>query len=420
MVWGRPIRSRDVNLVAAVDVGESKAACLIAHIAPDTEGRRSVEIVGAGLHGAPASERGAPAAAENALRAAVDAAERMAGERVRSVLAAVNGRSLLCRRIGAEVDLVGGRVSQEDVDECLRSGGEAAAADGCVALHAAPIRFLVDGEETSFSPIGLAGAVLTAEILGVGANEATLLNADALIERCGLAIERRYPAPAAAAEAVLIDDEKELGCILIDIGAASAGFAVYERGALVDCGGVRLGGDHITRDIAQIFGTELAHAERVKTLYGSALAGVGDEHKLVDFPQLGDESDIHRVSRAEVSAVITPRLEEILEKAAERLSTRSRCSGVRRVVLTGGGSLLVGARETAERVLKVKARLGRPTPLAGAPDAATAPQFSVCAGLIELAAAARADRTKRPLKLRSPRHAGGLAASVGGWLKDNF
>lgn len=420
MAWGRPISSRDANLVAAVDVGASKTACLIARLAPDAEGRRAVEIVGAGIHGAAASDRGAATAGDNALRAAVDAAERMAGERVRSVLTAVNGRHLQCRRIGAEIDLLDGRVSQEDVEECLKSGAEAAAAAGYAALHAAPIRFLVDGEEILLSPVGLAGAVLAAEILGVGAQEAPLVNAEALIERCGLRVHRRYAAPAAAGEAVLIDDEKELGCLLIDIGAATTGFALYERGALVGCGGVRVGGDHITRDIAQIFGSELAHAERVKTLYGSALAGAGDEHKLVDFPQLGDETDIHRVSRAEVSAVITPRLEEIFEKAAERLPETARAAGIRRVVLTGGGSLLVGARETAERVLKVKARLGRPTPLAGAPDVATAPQFSVCAGLVELAAAERADRTRRPRSARPQHSAGGIAASVGGWLRDNF
>ncbi|MEQ1929909.1 MAG: cell division protein FtsA [Parvularculaceae bacterium] len=420
--WRDSITSRDSNLVAAVDVGASKAACLIARIALTEEGARSVEIVGAGLHGASGADRASPAAGENALRAAVDAAERMAGGRVNSVYSAVNGRHLLCRRIGAAVDLVDGRVSQEDIEECLKSGLEAAAAEGSAALHASPIRFLIDGEETGFSPVGLAGAVLTAEILGVGAREAQLLNADALIERCGLKVERRFPAPAAAAEAVLIDDEKELGCILIDIGAASTGFAVYERGALIDCGGARLGGDHITRDLAQIFGAELAHAERVKTLYGSALAGIGDEHKLVDFPQLGDVEDIHRVSRAEVSSVITPRLEEMFEKASERLSKEARFIGVRRAVLTGGGSLLIGARETAERMLGVKARLGRPSPLAGSPDAATAPQFSVCVGLIELAAAARADRTRQRSSNARParRTPGGLAASVGGWLKDNF
>jgi cell division protein FtsA len=413
--------SRESDVIAAVDVGASKTACLIARLAPDADGAAYAEIVGAGLHGAPTAERGAAGVAENALRAALDAAERMAGMRVKSVLAAVNGRHLLCRAIGAEVELLDGRVSQEDVDECLNSGAAAAAAPGCAALYASPMRFLLDGEQAGASPVGLAGAMLTAEILGVGAREAHLLNADAIIERCGLSVARRLPAPLAAAEAVLIDDEKDLGCLLIDIGASSSAYAVYEQGALSLCGGVKLGGDHITRDLAQIFGSGLAHAERVKTLYGSALAGAGDEHKLVDFPQLGDESDVHRASRAEVSAVITPRLEEIFEKIAERLPVDKNLKGLRRVVLTGGGSLLLGARETAERVLAAKTRLGRPSPLSGAPDAATSPQFSVCAGLIEIAAR---ERGRGPSTARrsfsSSRAANGVAAGVGAWLKANF
>jgi cell division protein FtsA len=419
----RPRTVRDMELVAAVDVGASKAICLIAHLAPAADGRKASEIVGVGLHGVAAAERLRPGeAAEHALRAALDAAERMAGERVRSTISAVNGRFLHGRRVGSEIDLSDGRVAQEDIDECLKAGGEAVAQEGFEPLHAGPVRFLVDGEEAGANPVGLAGGCLIAEIFGVAARASRLTNDDSLIERCGLKVEARYPAPAAAAEAVLIDDEKELGAILIDIGASSTGLAVFERGALVDCGGVSVGGDHITRDLAQIFGSPIAQTERIKTLYGSALAGAGDEHKLIDFPQLGDPDDIHRVSRAEVSAVITPRLEEILELATRRLNADTRARhGVRRVVLTGGGSLLVGARETAERVLGLKARLGRPAPLSGAPDAATAPQFAVCAGLIELAARERSLAPRRTLGHARPKGAAtGLAAGVGRWLRDNF
>lgn len=421
--YSGPRNARDRDLVAAVDVGASKAVCLIACLAPLADDLKSAEIVGVGLHGLSAGERGAasPHAAETALRAAIEAAERMAGVRIKSARAAVNGRLLHLRRIGAELDLDDGRVAQEDVDECEQAGADAARLEGCASLHSAPTRFFLDGEDVGPAPVGLSGARLAAEIVGVSAREAALANIDGLIERCGLRVERRVPAPIAAAEAVLTDDEKDLGAVLLDMGAATTGYAVFERGALVDCGGVNLGGDHITRDLSQIFGTPLAHAERVKTLYGSALAGAGDEHKLVDFPQIGGE-DVQRASRADVSAVITPRLEEIFEMALKRLpaDARSRHT-VRRLALTGGGSLLVGARETAERVLGLKTRLARPSPTAGSPDAATAPQFAVCAGLIELAAREQPPRRRASMPAPSRRASGGgLAASVGAWLRDNF
>lgn len=422
----RPARfNRDSELIAAVDIGASKAVCLIAHLAPSAGRRKVPEIIGVGRQGGAPSERSAAGvgAAETAVRGAVDAAERMAGDRIKSVSVAISGRRLHCRRVGVDLDIDGGRVTQEDLVDCLRQGAAAAAVDGCSAIHALPISYAVDGEDASGDPAGLAGSVLTAEILGVGARECDVSNIDAMIERCGLTLDDLVAAPLAAAEAVLVEDERDLGVILIDIGARSTDYAVFERGALVDCGGVALGGEHITRDIAHAFGAPLREAERVKTLFGAALIGVGDEHKLVDFPQLGDESDIIRVSRAELSAVITPRLEEIFELTAKRLpgDARSRLC-VRRAVLTGGASLLVGARETAERVLSLKARLGRPTALAGAPDAATSPQFSVAAGLIHLAAEQSLKRRNAAFARRAspPMSAHGMFAGVGQWLKENF
>ena len=192
---------------------------------------------------------------------------------------------------------------------------------------------------------------------------------------------------------------------------------------------MRLGGEHITRDVAQIFGAALADAERVKTLYGGAMRGGGDEHRLIDFPQLGDPSEIVRHSRAELCAVIAPRLDEILELSstlAERLAGGRK--SVRRAVLTGGGALLLGALEAAERTLAVKTRLGRPQALAGAPEAATAPQFAVAVGVVRRAAQMRAAPRRAPARgPAGPVRLGGGAASapqllagVGVWLRNNF
>ena len=423
---GRGARSsKDGDLIAAIDIGSSRAVCLIAYLIPTADGEWAPEIIGVGRQGGALRERGASHSfsAEVALRGAVEAAEKLAGERIRGVYAAIGGRSLHCRRVGVDLDVEGGRVTREDIADCLRQGTRAAAPEGYRMIHALPIGYSVDGEEMGTDPIGLAGGVLSAEILGVGVRESQIANLESIAERCALRIEEITAAPYAAGEAVLLEDEKELGVVLIDIGAASTDYAVYERGALIDCGGVPVGGDHITRDIAQIFGAPIKFAERVKTLYGSALVGAGDEHKLVDIEQIGEARDIVRVSRAEISAVIAPRLEEIFELVEKRMpadaSARHR---VRRVVLTGGGSLLVGARETAERVLGLKARLGRPSPLVGAPDAATSPQFSVCAGLIQLAAKNKSgDRAAHGAP--TPHFGaigGGVIASVGQWLRQNF
>lgn len=410
MTRGPARRGKDRTLIAGVDLGASKAACFIARLNEGDVSEPAAEIIGAGRSGAGSPSGGpmSPAQLENALRRAVDAAERMAGIEIDRVVLAAPGRLIAARRIGVDLDIPGGVVAEEDVDACLEEGASLAAPESHVPLHAEPIRYRIDGEALFDDPIGLHGDVLSTELLGLGVKRTALDNLAALLERCALKLEACVAAPQAAAEACLIDDERELGVVLIDIGAASTGYAVYEGGAMVDCGGVAGGAGHITRDIAQIFGAPIAEAERIKTLYGAALIGAGDEHRFVDVPQLGEADERARVSRADLCEVIIPRMEEILEAVSARLP-EGRDGGLRRVVVTGGGGLLVGAREVAEKVLSMKARIGRPIAMAGAPEAVSSPGFAVCAGLVQYGAKRAAggrSRTRGPI-------AGGGNFSVG-------
>lgn len=413
--------ARDRGVIAAVDIGGSKVACVIAQLTPVVDGGLEADVIGVGQHGGVNRENRLNIDAS--LRAAVEAAERMAGERIRRVHVAAPGRALGCRRLAVDLDLAGGVVTGDDVEECLAQGAGAAAPEGSRPLHAFKIRYAVDSEPVD-DPVGLTGARLSAEILGVSIRESHAENIEALLGRSGLELDEIIAGPAAAGESVLIEDERELGVILIDIGARSTDYALYERGALIACGGVPLGGGNVTRDIAQIFGAPIARAERIKTFYGSTLSSAGDEHRLIDVEQLGDETEVQRHSRAELTQVIAPRVEEILDLTLKALpQTGPSRRAIRRAVLTGGGSLLVGARETAERVIGVKTRLGRPAALSGAPDAATAPQFAVAVGVLQVAARERAAarRAARRPRLAAGRALGkGVIGNVGAWIRANF
>ena len=423
----RPLRrKRDNRVIAGVDLGASKVACFIAELTPESDDSFGAEIIGVGCCGLPlrAGAGRSIDQLEASLRRAVDAAERMAGVEIRTAHVAVPGRLTRARRIGVDLEIADGVVTEDDVEDALSEGAGLAAAPDCAALSARAIAYRIDSDAIYDDPVGRAGALLSAELLGLSARESVIDNLSSIVERCGLAAAEFVPAPAAAAESCLIEDEKELGVVLIDIGAASTGYAVYDDGALVDCGGVAVGGGHITRDIAQIFGAPLADAERIKTLHGAALIGPGDEHRFVDFPQLGDGADPSRASRADLCEVIIPRMEEIFELVAKRLPNDARGrTNLRRAVITGGGSLLVGAREIAERALAMKARIGRPLSIIGAPEAGAAPGFSVCAGLI-LNAALKSARAKFFLgETRQSRHALSKPAILGGagrWLRAKF
>lgn len=378
-------RFSDHAPVAALDIGASKVSCYIAHHFGDDDSAPEVDIIGVGHHGLTLRETRAPTAEcfEKSIRAAVDSAEHMAGERINKLTVAVNGRYLRARRIGVDLEIAGGVITAEDVAESLREGMGLAAGEGFAPLHAFPIVFRVDGEESFADPTGFTGDFLSTELISVSARQSVLDNLTTLLERCGLRVEAFVAAPYAAGEATLLDDEKELGVVLIDIGANSAGFAVFDNGALIDIGGVAVGGGHITKDIAKIFGAPLTDAERAKTMHGGALCGPDDEHRFVEFSQLGVGGEALRASRADLIDVITPRLEEIFELIAEKLpDTGPHGFGVRRAVICGGGAQLVGAREVAERVLRMKARIGRPSSIAGAPEAVTGPGFAVCAGVV--------------------------------------
>ncbi|MBT8471776.1 MAG: cell division protein FtsA [Marinicaulis sp.] len=373
------------EIIAAIDIGDSKISCFVAKVITDGDAPLEAEVIGVGHYRAPTRQGGRISAheMEMSLRNAVESAERMAQMRIQNVHVAIPGKYLRTRRIGVDIETAGGLITQEDVDDCIAEGAKIAAADGNVALHAIPTMFQIDGEDAFAEPVGLSGGILSVEMLGVAARQSTLDNLSALIERAGLTVQEFVAAPLASAEAVLISDEKDLGVVLIDIGSGSTDFAVYDAGVMIDCGAVRVGAGHITKDIAQIFGAPLAQAERTKNLHGAALIGPGDEHRLIEFTQLGVVGEKVRASRADLCEVIIPRMEEILELIGDQLPDDNLTrSGLRRAVITGAGSLLVGAREITERTLAMKTRIGRPMSLAGAPEAACSPGFSVCSGVI--------------------------------------
>ena len=257
-------RKYDSN-VAALDIGASKTACMIARVVSEPGFAPHAEIIGVGHHGAPVRPRKTVGIDEiaTAVRSAVETAERMAGERIRRVSVAIDGRFLRTKRIGVDMDIPGGQITEEDIEDSLAEGASLVAAQDFSGLHSIPTGFKVDGEEMVFDPAGLNGTVLSTEMLGVAARQSVLDNLSSLVERCGLVSDHFVAAPFAAAEATLIEDEKDLGVVMIDIGAGSTSYAVYDNGVMLDCGGVGVGGGHITKDIAQIFGAPLADAERL-------------------------------------------------------------------------------------------------------------------------------------------------------------
>jgi cell division protein FtsA len=188
----------------------------------------------------------------------------------------------------------------------------------------------------------------------------------------------------AAGMATLVEDERQLGATVLDMGGGTTGMAVFAEGQLLHTAQLPIGGAHVTNDIARVLTTPVAHAERLKTLYGSAQASPDDEREMLPVPLVGEEEhQLTNVPRSMVVNIIRPRLEETFEMVKERLdgSGLGRMAGSR-VVLTGGASQLSGAREMAARILGRQVRHGKPAALRGLPDSASGPAFATAVGLL--------------------------------------
>ncbi|HQU00866.1 MAG TPA: cell division FtsA domain-containing protein, partial [Acetobacteraceae bacterium] len=191
----------------------------------------------------------------------------------------------------------------------------------------------------------------------------------------------------------------------------------FAEGQVLHTAQLPVGGIHVTNDIARLLSTTVAHAERLKTLYGNAQSSPDDERELLPVPMVGEEEhQIAKVPRSALISIIRPRMEEIFELVRDRLETSGlgRASG-ERVVLTGGASQLVGARELAAQILNRQVRLGRPAGLIGLPDAATGPNFATLAGL--LAFATGDGQTMHDIDF-SPDRPNGLIGKIVGFFKE--
>jgi cell division protein FtsA len=242
------------------------------------------------------------------------------------------------------------------------------------------------------------------------------------VERSHLAIEAMPASPYAAALAVLADDEADHGSAVIDMGAGTTTTAVYSSGRFIHADGFALGGFHITMDLARGLSTSVYDAERIKTLYGSVLAGGLDERDMISVPTVGvDERDPPQfVSRATLTRIIRPRVEEILEMVRDRLAASPFAAEPRsRVVLTGGASQLTGLPELATRILGRPVRIGRPLGIAGLPEDAKSAAFAVAAGLLVYPQAAHLEHFE-PRRTRHLMTGTGYIAKVGRWLRESF
>lgn len=425
--------SRRARSITVLDVGSSKISCVIGRLKPREESQslpgrtHRIEVTGIGYQRSRGVKSGVIIdldEAEQAIRLAVDSAERMSGLTVDSLIVNMSAGRLKSETLTASIDLAGHEVEHDDIRKVLAAGAKQALAHERHLLHSIPVGYVLDGERGIRDPRGMIGDSLGVTMHVLTADVAPLRNLELCINRAHLSVESVVATPYASGLSALVDDEAELGAALIDMGGGTTTVGIFAEGKLVYSDAIALGGNHVTMDIARGLSTRMEDAERLKVMHGSVLPTSADDRDLVSVPPIGeDERDVpNQVPRAALTRIIRARVEETLELVRERLNQSGYGSVVgKRVVLTGGASQLNGLPEAARRILARNVRIGRPLGIAGLPEAAKGPAFAAAVGMmIYPQVAGVEERAVKAAQTFRMTGTGGPFQRVSQWLRESF
>jgi cell division protein FtsA len=370
------------KIYTGLDVGSTKVAAVIG----ERDDAGGLRFVGAGTSLSEGLRRGAVVNLEKtvgSIARAVEEAERTAGVNVKAVVAGIAGdhiRSINSRGVVA-VSNRQNEINQEDVARVVEATKAFAIPPDREIIHAIPQQYIVDDQDEIRDPIGMPGVRLEAEVHLITAATTTARNLAQSVHKAGVRLEDLVLEPLASANAVLGDDEKDLGAMLLDIGGGTTGLAVFADGVLQHTAVIGFGGAHITSDIAMCLHTPLDKAERLKIEHGYALAGRVRSEGMVTVPGIGGREP-REVSRFELARLIEARVEEIFTlvlKEIRRVHTGDLLGAG--IVLTGGTSELAGIVELAEQIFEAPIRRGGPRGFAGLTGPLTSPRYATAVGL---------------------------------------
>jgi cell division protein FtsA len=404
------------NLVVGLDIGTSKVLVIVVEVSDEGE----MDVIGVGHHPARGLRKGVVANIESTVQSiqrAVEEAELMAGCQIYSVYAGIAGAHISSINSHGVVAIKDNEVTENDIERVIDAAKAMAIPNDQRILHVLPQDFIIDGQDGIREPVGMCGVRMEARVHMITGAVSATQNIVKCIRRCGLEVDDVILEQIASSEAVLTEDERELGVCMIDIGGGTTDIAVFNEGAIRHSSVIPIAGDQVTNDIAIAFHTPTQAAEEIKKKYGCTLVQLVDESQTIETPSIGGRPP-RSLSRRNLAEVIEPRIEELLMLVQAEI----RKSGFEEVigsgiVLTGGTSRIEGMMDLAEEIFHLPVRQGLPNYEGSLSEVIRNPIYSTGIGLAQFG---YANRNQMRDSAKNSTGATSLMDSMKKWFTGSF
>jgi cell division protein FtsA len=379
-------------LVAGLDLGSTKTCAVIAEAVGDSR-FPGVKVLGVGISKASGIRRGMVRDIEEMMRGigqAMRDAERMAGIQVPAVCCGVAGEHVRTRNEAGLASVSGDEIARADVQRVDDVAKAVSLGPDRELLHFIPQEYRVDGQGGISDPVNMTGLRLEVDMYLVSIQSTAMQNLRRAVERAGYRVAGLVLEPLASSLAVLTEEERELGCVLIELGGGSTNLAIFKDGKIRHYASLGFAGSYVTNDIVQGLGVTQADAERLKERFGVAYTPLVDPEETIELPGTPGQGP-RRAKRELLAHIIHQRVDEILGLVQQDLESTGYAGRLPAgAVLTGGGAHLAGITELGREVLAMPVRLGVPDrSVSGLVDSVGAPRYAVPVGLALWAARQR-------------------------------
>jgi len=401
------------EIIVGLDIGTTKICAVVAELSGE-----KINIIGIGTHPSLGLRKGVVVNIEStvdSINKAVKEAEMMAGCEISSVYAGIAGGHITGFNSNGIIAIKGNEITQADVDRVVEAATAVAIPMDREVIHVLPQEFIVDGEPGILNPVGMAGVRLEARIHIVTGAVTSVQNIIRCGHKAGLDICDIILEPIASSEAVMTEEEKEVGTAIIDIGGGTTDLAVFANNNIKHTFVLSLGGNNMTNDISVGLRTPLAEAEKIKLKYGTCVASKVKNEEILEISDING-APARKLPRQILAEILEPRVEEVFTLMKREIFRAGMKDSIKSgVVITGGASMLDGVTEIAESVFELPVRLGLPRRISGLVDVVNSPMYATAVGLVLYGAK---NQSKKKFRIRDANIFNRIMTRMRTWFKE--